>query len=220
MPILKTQRENDSILWGIWNITEPLDLFEYAYREFLPNPRLDKIKVVEKKRQSLACRLLIKHMRELYGHKYYGLTKDENSKPSLVADDAFISVSHSSQLAVAIVNSIAPTGIDIERINPKIAVVADRVLNPHEIKIANGDLNKLTLIWCAKEAIYKMYGKRSLFFREDIRILDLEENGHMHACLLDGEAFPMRYEFHQEFVICYTLNTTEILVNHAKGKVK
>jgi 4'-phosphopantetheinyl transferase len=63
-------------------------------------------------------------------------------------------------------------GIDIERMRPRIEKVRERFLHTEESASINKDkvLEQLTLAWCAKEALYKLYGQRNLDFRENIRV--------------------------------------------------
>jgi len=63
-----------------------------------------------------------------------------------------------------------PVGIDIEPIREQFTRVVPRVLSTDEIVHAAGDPHRLAVYWCAKEALYKLYGKRQLTFREHLHV--------------------------------------------------
>lgn len=118
----------------------------------------------------LACRAAIRHLVEMQGLTYLGLHKDEFGKPHLVNLPWFVSLSHTSGWAAAVLHRLRPVGIDIEPIRDQFQRVVPRVLSNEEIAHANGDSDRLAVYWCAKEALYKLYGKRNLTFREHLHI--------------------------------------------------
>jgi phosphopantetheinyl transferase len=99
------------------------------------------------------------------------LDKDEFGKPYLVHQDQEISISHCKKYSAAIAGNRA-VGIDIEHIGNKINRIADRFMHPSE---DNGYKDQaLTeyryLIWCAKEAVYKLYGRKAVDFKNHMRV--------------------------------------------------
>lgn len=118
----------------------------------------------------LACRVAIKQLIEDQGAPYMGLQKDEFGKPSLLESSWHISLSHTTGWAAAVVHQSRPVGIDIEPIREQFKRVVPRVLSADEITHAAGDLSRLAVYWCAKEALYKLYGKRQLTFRDHLHI--------------------------------------------------
>ena len=80
-------------------------------------------------------------------------------KPVLVDRSENISISHSLNFATVIVSSNKKVGIDIEEISPRIHKIAHKFLHDSEKIFIETDSRKtelLYLIWCAKEAIYKL----------------------------------------------------------------
>ncbi len=68
-----------------------------------------------------------------------------------------------------------PVGIDIEKQRDKIVKIARKFTPIEEYKtIANHSalVSKLTIVWGAKESLYKIYGKKQLLFKEHIYIED------------------------------------------------
>jgi 4'-phosphopantetheinyl transferase len=118
----------------------------------------------------LACRVAIRKLIEEQGALYQGLQKDEFGKPFLIDSSWHISLSHTSGWAAAILHKSRPVGIDIEPIREQFRRVVPRVLSADEIAHAASDPHRLAIYWCAKEALYKLYGKRQLTFREHLHV--------------------------------------------------
>ena len=118
----------------------------------------------------LACRVAIRELVERQGDVYRGVRKDEFGKPHLVGVNQHISLSHTAGWAAAALHRTNPVGIDVEPIREQFRRVVPRVLSKTEIVHAANDLNRLAMYWCAKEALYKLYGKRQLTFREHLLI--------------------------------------------------
>lgn len=118
----------------------------------------------------LACRGAIRQLVEEQGLVYRGLYKDEFGKPHLIGAPWHISLSHTSGWAAAVLHRTRPVGIDIEPIRDQFRRVVPRVLSEAEIAHAAGEPSRLAVYWCAKEALYKLYGKRQLSFRDHLHV--------------------------------------------------
>lgn len=118
----------------------------------------------------LACRVAIYELIEAQGGTYRGLQKDEFGKPFLISMPWHISLSHTTGWAAAVLHKSRPVGIDIEPIREQFRRVVPRVLSADELSHAADDPNRLAVYWCAKEALYKLYGKRQLTFREHLHV--------------------------------------------------
>lgn len=141
----------------------------------------------------LACRVAVRQLVEAQGMSYAGLQKDAFGKPHLVGSPWHISLSHTAGWAAAVLHRLRPVGIDIEPIRDQFRRVVPRVLSESEIAHAAGDANRLAVYWCAKEALYKLYGKRRLTFREHLHIepfADHQDQLTGHVRLPDHEKQP------------------------------
>ncbi len=118
----------------------------------------------------LACRVAVRQLVEQQGWHYAGLQKDEYGKPHLAGYNAYISLSHTGGWASAVLHRSRPVGIDIEPMRDKFTRVVPRILSEPEIAHAAGDPARLAMYWCAKESLYKLYGKRQLTFRQHLFI--------------------------------------------------
>ena len=161
---------DEQTLYAVWKITESVgelrdaiilrEAEEALYQSFVAESR---------KKQWLAYRLLI---RTLLKPVDFPVEYDQSGKPFLAGSDFHISVTHTEDLAAVIISRHARVGIDIEKIKPRIEKVRDKFLNPLESASVGieRELEQLTLTWCAKEALYKLYGKRDLDFRDHILV--------------------------------------------------
>lgn len=125
----------------------------------------------------LACRVALQML--VGRERYAGLWKDEFGKPHLIGLPGHISLSHTGGWAAVVWHDSAPVGIDIEPQREQLRRVVPRVLSAAEIAHANGKTERLAVYWCAKEALYKLYGKRKLTFREHLSIDPFTDGSEM-----------------------------------------
>ncbi|MFH1159704.1 MAG: 4'-phosphopantetheinyl transferase superfamily protein [bacterium] len=155
---------------GVWHCTEPEEVFR---SKIVLNPAdeeiLSGIRNTSRRLQWLGCRMVLF---ALSGNPEVRIRYDSFGKPGLLSSGSFISFTHSGSHAAAIVSDKTNTGIDLEKIREKIVRVADRFLSPDELSLISGKdrLEKLTLFWCAKEALYKLYGRPELDIKHDLCI--------------------------------------------------
>ena len=100
-----------------------------------------------------------------------GVVIDYNEVGAPVVDtpNAHISVAHGGEsVAVAIANE--PVGVDIEALDRNYERVKSRFMSPAEEALSEME-EWPAVVWTAKEAIYKLYGKREVDLTEDIRIM-------------------------------------------------
>ncbi len=117
--------------------------------------------------------LSIRHLLNAVGYEDVDVNYDEKGKPHL-NDSSFISMTHSFQFTGIIIGK-KEVGIDIEMQREKIKKIAPKFTPIEEYRnLGNGEdlVRKLTIVWGAKEALYKLYGKRGLLFLHDILVHD------------------------------------------------
>ncbi len=122
----------------------------------------------------LSTRLLLRTM--LQTNDYIDSRMDDQGKPYLVNGDYHISFSHSFDYASVMISKNKMVGVDIELIKDKIQKIKNKFLKPDELSGLPDKDNTLALYicWCAKEAIYKWYGKKGLEFKKHIDIYPFE----------------------------------------------
>jgi 4'-phosphopantetheinyl transferase EntD len=186
MPVIFSKNISENCIVTLWKIEEEADYFlKYLHIKEDNLETCSKATHPIKQLEWLASRTCVKYTVELLEHTYQGIEKDEHNNPYLSDIQGFVSLSHTSNYAVAIVSLEEEVGIDIEKISDKLSRVAHKFLSESERLHAGDDLFKLCIYWCAKESLYKWYGKKNLSFKENIYIEPFEDNPTM----VKGEIF-------------------------------
>ena len=150
-----TRITENNCLIATWNLNESLDELSALYRKV----DFPKFRTEKRKKEFLAVRLLLEKIRpnSTIIYNKYGAPE--------IGSGNYISVSHSKNL-VAIVISNKKVGLDVEFISEKTRRLSSKFLD----KEVYDDLSeeKATLIWCCKEAIFKLYQKGDIDFKNDI----------------------------------------------------
>jgi phosphopantetheinyl transferase len=173
-----------NLSWGLWHISESLDeLWTLLEPNDIDRSYLEKIGHEKKKREFLASRLLVKELLQYYDLEYKGIIKDDILKPYLVGHKYHISISHSHDYASVVIHPEQKTAIDIELVTPKMLEIAPKFLTEEEADFVQGDEMRATLLWCAKETLYKIYHGRGLIFKEHlfVRTFPLAEEGFIET---------------------------------------
>jgi phosphopantetheinyl transferase len=121
-----------------------------------------------RRREHLAWRRIVRH--EL-GR---GVTIDYNEVGAPVVDvpNTHISVAHGGGM-VAVAFAEERVGVDLESLDRNFDRIQSRYMTPTESALCDHD-DWAARVWTAKEAIYKLYGKREIDLTEDIRITGLD----------------------------------------------
>jgi len=136
----------------------------------------------------------IQHLlNKLFGSKTVRLEYTAHNKPFLAGENLHISISHSHDRLVILVNQNESTGVDIELLRDKVRNIQHKFLNEEELTFANNDPEKLTVLWAAKEAIYKAYGLKEVEFKKNIFIEPYDENENTFIGKMDLPSFKKRY---------------------------
>ena len=97
---------------------------------------------------------------------------NEVGAPVVDTPNTCISVAHGGErVAVAIADE--PVGVDIEALDRNYDHIKERYMTPMEVALSDND-NWPAIVWTAKEAIYKLYGKREVDLTKDIRITSFD----------------------------------------------
>jgi 4'-phosphopantetheinyl transferase len=171
MPLYKTINYNASTKILIWEITESLEeLLSKVVLKEKTQKRLDGMKSQMHQRAFLSVRMLIQEL----GFEDKDLHYDEFGKPYFNCHN-YISITHSYHFA-AIIVSHETVGIDMELQREKIQRIADKFtdyemsyLEPNSTKEY---IKKLTVIWGAKEAIFKIRNEKGISFKDHINVND------------------------------------------------
>ena len=122
------------------------------------------------------------------------LENEASGRPALhgpAAGTGTMAVSHSGEWAAVLLTTNGPCGVDIERIRDKAQRLAPRFLSEAEALEAarNPTAAHFTLLWSAKETLYKLAARRGLIFKTQLLLGPFvpSEGGSIPATLvLDG----------------------------------
>ncbi len=114
--------------------------------------------------------LSIRHLLREAGYTDNDLYYSKNGKPFL-RDGRHISITHSFTFT-AIVISDSLTGIDIEKQRDKIQRIAIKFIGYENqyLESIEEPTRELTVIWGAKESMYKLYGTKGLGFKAHCKV--------------------------------------------------
>ena len=209
MALYKTINVNETTKVLIWNITETLEeLKEGIDLTRNSEQRLKGMKSDLHQKGFVSVRQLLKEV----GYSDEDLLYDGYGKPHL-KDGKHISITHSYTFSGIIISDDIPVGIDIEKRRDKILKIKHKFTPVEAYKsIANDDalISKLTIVWGAKESLYKIYGKKKLLFLDHIYIDDFSfETDYTTGKILYEGVFTEYnikfFEFDDEFTCVYAL---------------
>lgn len=171
MPLYKTITVNKDVSIAIWKVEESE---KQLSKGIVLTPhcqqRYDGMKSELHRRAFLSVR----HLLALFGYVDLDLVYNESGKPSL-KDGNFISITHSYNFTAVIISEADEVGIDIEMQRDKILRIAHKFTPLEEYRtLANAAaiVRKLTIVWGAKESLYKIYGTKGLSFIHHINVTD------------------------------------------------
>jgi phosphopantetheinyl transferase len=148
-------------------------------------------------------------LQNLFDANRIEIHKNENNKPTLYIDHEkyFISISHSYEYVGIMFSKTHEVGLDIERVDDRIHRVSNKFLNDNEQLFAESKLIK-TLIWSAKESMYKWYGKKELDFKLNMEALIFEPQVEgVFNCMLHkneiNKVIEMHYYHLENYVFTY-----------------
>ena len=149
------------------------------YKEYDPIDYINKLTPLEieryhefsnikRKREFVATRLL-RH--DCIEHIHY----DPNGAP-FIDDEGFISISHSANMVGLAINKKHSVGLDLEFPRENILKVKSKFLSEKEMGIFDTDNPEVvTKLWSAKEALYKLAGRKQILFSEEL-CLSIDKN--------------------------------------------
>lgn len=198
MPLFYQQNINETTKLAIWKIeeTEAFFLAKVPLKREIVHP--------QKRLQHLAGRYLLPFL--FPDFPYNEIEIADTRKPFLLNEQYHFSISHCSNYAAAIVSSDKRVGVDVELITPRIERIKHKFLHPIEKRFINSQLtsqqiNLLTLLWSAKEAMYKWYGLGEVDFSEMMRTFPFKLNATGEI-----EAVFIKDAFQKKLTLDYRLN--------------
>lgn len=163
MPLFYQQDINLTTRLGVWKIEETEDLFLRSV------PLQRAITHPHKRLQHLAGRYLLPFLFPDFPHEEIEIA--DTRKPFLPDEQYHFSISHCGDYAAALVSSTERVGIDIEMITQRVDRIKHKFLHPEELAFVDSyaidqQIKLLTLLWSAKEALFKWWGRGDVDFSE------------------------------------------------------
>lgn len=215
MPIFFQQDIDECTRLAIWKIEEEESFFNIPLQREITHPH--------KRQQHLAGRYLLQY---LFPDFPLSLIKVADTRKPFLEDEAYhFSISHCSNYAAAIVSKNKRVGVDIEVPTKKVERIKHKFLHTDELAMeSNADVSrpciesrhaesstgltetnnllngnyKLTLLWSAKEAVFKWWSFGGVDFSEMIRLQPFELqpsgkfNGIFHST---NKQWPLTIEY-------------------------
>ncbi len=163
-----------------------------GYDDFEPDEYTDHLSDVEhnryltfghlrRKREFIATRILRKRILGNESIEYNSIGAP------YIEGIGFISISHSSYLVGLAFNKEYMVGLDLETPRENILDIAQKFLAPIEYGTFDSN-NKLemTQVWSAKEALYKLAGRKKIIFKEEL-ILSKSNAGRWQGKIINPD---------------------------------
>jgi len=192
MPLFYQQNINPTTKLAVWHIEETEEFFSGTV------PLQREISHPHKRLQHLAGRFLLRYLYPDF--PYEKIVIADTRKPFLPNEKYHFSISHCDDYAAAIVSKTNRVGVDVELISPRIEKIAPKFLSKEEHLFFNNQyklnanntveeqfvntnsaiLNHqlLTILWSAKEAVFKWWGNGEVDFSERISSKSFPVNQH------------------------------------------
>ncbi len=179
MPVFFQHQINEHTRLGVWKIEETEDFFKGNV------PQHREVTHPHKRLQHLAGRFLLQYLFPDFPYKLIQIA--DTRKPFLPDERYHFSISHCGDYAAAIVSSKNRVGVDVEEPVEKILTIQNKFLSDkereqflYEFKTPNFRLP--TLLWSAKESVFKWYGNGGVDFRQHIQLFNLQEEKRTIDC--------------------------------------
>lgn len=202
MPIFFQQIINDETRLGVWKIEETEEFFKANV------PQHRDVTHPHKRLQHLAGRFLLRYL--FPGFPYELIQIADTRKPFLPGEQYHFSISHCGDFAAAIVSSNKRVGIDVEIPVEKIGRIQNKFLGEHERSVFGhpSESHLLTLLWSAKESVFKWYGDGGVDFREHIQLKKQNEVSETIDCFFSKNQTELTIHYRQfdQLVLAWVIN--------------
>lgn len=207
MPLYKTITPNSQTIVKIWHINESYDYL--FHKTELTDESLGRVLGMKSKIHQLGF-LSVRHLLATFGYTDSDLFYGANGKPYL-KDGKHISISHSCNFSAVII-STRDVGIDIEKQRSKIAIIAGKFIDYEFAYLDKKHLDyikKLTIIWCIKESLYKLFAIPGLSFKDCFLVIPFESNHNETVAWIDYKDKKHRFYTHffefENFTCAYVI---------------
>ena len=202
MPLHSIQRLSPTAVLGLWHLIEtPEDLWAALPNPEVYQPLLPATADTKRQAQWLAGRRLAHALFDEFPTLLPTETvvhNDATGRPWLAGApaDTVMSLSHSGEWVAAVLAQGGRAGVDIEFIRDKAQRLAEKFLTEDEwhhartVPLMSEVDAHYTLLWSAKEALYKLAARRGIIFRQQLLLHEFspQTSGEIPATLVLGGA--------------------------------
>ncbi|NLP57446.1 4'-phosphopantetheinyl transferase superfamily protein [Lutibacter sp. B1] len=211
MPLYKTITPNKHTTVYVWKIEES---FDDLSKGILLTKRSKERVLSMKSEMHQRGFLSVRHLLKEAGYTDFDLYYTDNGKPHL-KDKKHISITHSFTFSALIISD-KEVGIDIEKNREKIKIIQHKFVNFERGFINPNDnlIEQLTVIWGAKESLYKIYPYGGLTFKNDIDIESFKISDKRTTGFIKAKDWDKKYDIHykkiEDYTLVYALDTSKI----------
>lgn len=200
MPLAKTIIVDENTTVFVWKITETL---QELHTIFLCKNSIDRIGNMRSEIHQKGF-ISVRHLLKEAGYTDSDLYYTEDGKPHL-KDEKQISISHSFLFSTIIISN-KPVGIDIEKNRDKIQRISHKFVGQEKKFLKDEQLiEQLTVLWGAKESLYKIHPDGGLLFIEHLPIEAFELKDKQAIGWIKKDPWNEPYKLHFEFIEDFTL---------------
>jgi len=210
VPIYYQQNINDFTQLAVWKIEEAESFFTQKVN------LQQQVTHAHKRLQHLAGRFLLPYLYADFPSELIQIA--DTRKPYLPNEAYHFSISHCGDYAAAIVSSTQRVGIDVELVTHRVNKIRHKFLHVSELenwKIEALDEQEkyrtLTLLWSAKEAMFKWWGRGDIDFIECMQVdaADLHATGVLNASFRKDDftaSLQLHYRLNNELSLVWVNN--------------
>lgn len=201
MPLYKTIQANEHTRVYVWKIEESVDdLHDNIYLNKRSISRIEKMKSELHQRGFMSVRYLLKEAEYTDDDLFY----TDDGKPHL-KDGNRISITHSYTFS-AIIVSTRQVGIDMEMNREKIKRIAHKFVDlENEFLKEENLIEQLTVIWGAKESLYKIHPDGGLLFKQHLPIEPFQLTDKKTKGWIKKDNYYENYDIYFEHIEGFTL---------------
>ena len=147
----------------------PQEYIKYLSKEEVI--KLDGFNSISRKMEFVASRIL--------RHRTVGFDKIEYNEigAPYIKGRGFISISHTHSKAALAINNKFQIGLDLEKQRENILSLKHKFTSDEEeLLFDTMDKKTVTKIWSAKEALYKLAGRKGLHFKSELNLSPADDN--------------------------------------------
>jgi phosphopantetheinyl transferase len=205
MPVFYQHQINEYTRLGVWKIEETEDFFKGNV------PQHREVTHPHKRLQHLAGRFLLQYLFPDFPYELIQIA--DTRKPYLPDERYHFSISHCGDYAAAIVSRDRRVGIDVEIPVEKILKIQGKFLsNEEKDKYTGGlptsDFRLATLLWSAKESVFKWYGDGGVDFRQHIQLFNQQLDKETIDCFFakNKSELIIHYRHFNELVLAWVVS--------------